>query len=143
MCSIRRFGGVVHIDEHDLVSQLPSVPSPVSHGRQSVRNLCSAFSYCLTILDTIYVWHGCGSTEIEREAAVRYSSRVGKEGSPAVQLYEGENDDDELFWMALGDDEYAKANYWQWRRQTSETDPQIWHVDAKANPPVSILRPSR
>lgn len=105
---------------------------------QSVKNLCSAFSYYLNILDTAYIWHGCGSTESERQAAVQYSSRIAKGGSPAIQLHEGEDDADDLFWMALGDDEYARADYWQWRRQISEADPRIWRVDAKANLPVSI-----
>lgn len=137
MYSIRKFGGVIYIDEHELVSIIPAVyVYNVSQPTQSITNLCSAFSYCLTILDTIYVWHGCGSTDAERRAATQYASRIGKEQSPAIQLLEGENDSDELFWMALGDEEFAKADYWQWRRTSPETDPRIWRVDVKANPPV-------
>ncbi|KAF9447197.1 hypothetical protein P691DRAFT_776317 [Macrolepiota fuliginosa MF-IS2] len=120
MYSIRKLGGVLYIDEHE----------------PSIKNLCSGFSYCLTILDAIYVWHGCGSTDEERQAAVQYASRIGNSGSSAIQLREGEDDDDELFWMALGDEEFARADYWQWRRQSSGIDPRVWRVDAKANPPV-------
>lgn len=102
--------------------------------------MCSAFSYCLNILDTVYIWHGCGSTEPERQAAVQYSSRITKGSSQAIQLHEGDDDADDLFWMALGDSEYARADYWQWRRQTAEVDPRIWRIDAGANLPVSILK---
>jgi hypothetical protein len=94
----------------------------------------------LTILDTVYLWHGCGSTDAERQAAVQYASRISKGETNAIQLYEGENDQDELFWMALGNDEFAKANYWQWRRQASDIDPRIWRVSAKANPPVCQIQ---
>lgn len=120
MYSVRNLAGVTFIDEHDL----------------SVKNLCSAFSYCLKILDTVYIWHGCGSTDAERQAAVKYASQISYGEANAIQLYESENDQDELFWMALGDDDFAKADYWQWRRQASDVDPRIWRVNVMADPPI-------
>ncbi|KXN85318.1 Gelsolin [Leucoagaricus sp. SymC.cos] len=120
MYSIRNLSGVTFIDEHDL----------------SVRNLCSAFSYCLTILDTVYVWHGCGSTGAERQAALKYASRISEAGTNVIHLNEGENDQDELFWMVLGEEEFARADYWQWRRRASDIDPRIWRVDARADSPI-------
>jgi hypothetical protein len=90
-------------------------------------------------LDTVYVWHGCGSTDAERQAAAEYAARISAGGANAIQLYEDKNDQDELFWMALGDDDFAKADYWQWRRQASDVDPRIWRVDARADPPVCFL----
>lgn len=109
---------------------------------QTVTNLCSAFSYCLTILDTLYVWYGCGSTPAERKAALLYGQALGN-GASVVELTEGENDDDEMFWMILGSDEYAKAHYWRWRATAGQPESRIWRVDAKGKPPVSytVLRP--
>lgn len=97
---------------------------------QNVRNLCSGFSYCLTILDTVYVWHGCGSTVLERKAAVKYAESLVRTSAPPVELLEGENDSDEMFWMILGDEQFAKADYWQWRKTSPIIDPSIWKVEA-------------
>lgn len=91
--------------------------------------MCSGFSYCLTILDTLYVWHGCGSKQEERDAALQYAQGLAAKGSTVVELLEGESDDDEMFWMMLGDNEYAKAEYWKWRRTASNPNPCIWRVD--------------
>lgn len=52
-------------------------------------------------------------------------------GSSVIELSEGEDDSDEMFWMILGDEEYAKADYWKWRRTASVQDPQAWRIDAK------------
>jgi hypothetical protein len=89
-------------------------------------------------LDNVYVWHGCGSSDAERQAAQQYASRLEKDESSVIQLHEGENDTEELFWMALGDDDFARADYWRWRRSSIITDPQIWRVDAKSAVPVSL-----
>lgn len=97
---------------------------------KNVSNLCSGFSYCLTILDTLYVWHGCGSKQQERDAAFKYAQNLAAKGSTVVNLVEGESDDDEMFWMMLGEDDYAKADYWKWRRTTPDVNPRAWQVNA-------------
>lgn len=40
-----------------------------------------------------------------------------------------------MFWMFLGDDGYARADYWKWKKQTAEmnekhADPRIWRIEA-------------
>ncbi|KAF9565525.1 hypothetical protein CPC08DRAFT_815295 [Agrocybe pediades] len=111
---IRSLHGCIIIDEHDL----------------SMKNLCSAFSYCFTLLGSIYIWHGCGSTDNEREAALKYVQTFSPDPITPIVLVEGEDDEDEMFWMMLGNEEYAKADYWRWRRTTIDTDPKIWRVEA-------------
>ena len=105
---------------------------------KNIQNLCSAFSYCFTILGSIYVWHGCGSLPAERKAALEYAQTLSPDPVSPIELVEGETDDDEMFWMILGDDDFAKADYWRWRHSSSETDPLIWRVDpGNASKPVS------
>ncbi|PBK91545.1 hypothetical protein ARMGADRAFT_1013942 [Armillaria gallica] len=108
---VRQIGDGIIIDELDL----------------SIRNLCSGFSYCVSILGTIYVWHGCGSLAKERQAAMRYAKTLG---SNVVELSNDEGDDDDMFWMILGEDDYAQADYWKWRSSASHIEPRIWHVNA-------------
>ncbi|KDR75771.1 hypothetical protein GALMADRAFT_226417 [Galerina marginata CBS 339.88] len=121
---IRSFRGVVVIDEHDL----------------NVKNLCSAFSYCVTILGSVYVWHGRGSTLEERKAALQYANTFSADAVTPLVLLEGEDDNDEMFWMILGDEDYARADYWQWRKASPVTDPSVWRVDAdNSNTPVSAV----
>ncbi|KAK0461206.1 uncharacterized protein EV420DRAFT_186624 [Desarmillaria tabescens] len=108
---VRQNGDGIIIDELDL----------------SIRNLCSGFSYCVSVLETIYVWHGCGSLARERQAAMQYANTLGLN---VVELSNGEGDDDDMFWMILGEDDYAQADYWKWRSSASHIDPRIWHVNA-------------
>ncbi|KIK67282.1 hypothetical protein GYMLUDRAFT_1019883 [Collybiopsis luxurians FD-317 M1] len=108
---IRRRKGVVFIDELEL----------------SVRNLCSGFSYCLSVLDTVYVWHGRGSVASEQRAALNYGRKLS--GNDVVELHEGQSEGDEMFWMILGEDAFANANYWQWRSLASDATPGVWVVD--------------
>ncbi|KAF9024846.1 hypothetical protein BDZ89DRAFT_1162052 [Hymenopellis radicata] len=109
---VRSKGGYITIDELDL----------------NIKNLCSGFSYCVSVLDTIYVWHGCGAVSKERKAAHRYARTLGQN---VVELAHGaSDDDDDMFWMVLGEDEYAQADYWRWRSMAPRTDPTVWHVDA-------------
>ncbi|TFK73967.1 hypothetical protein BDN72DRAFT_875452 [Pluteus cervinus] len=117
---IRSSKGVVFIDEIDL----------------SIHNLCSAFSYCISMLNTFYVWHGCGAVHAERRAAAQYAHFLkGRDDSGVVvELSEGENDDDDMFWMILGDDDIGRAEHWRWRRSASVGDPRIWRVDAARGP---------
>jgi len=96
---------------------------------KNVKNLCSGFSYCLTVLGNAYVWHGLGSLDSERSAAVQYAGKLGGE---ITELFQGNNDSDETFWMVLGDEDYATADYWKWRRSSSRTDPRIWRIDASS-----------
>jgi hypothetical protein len=92
----------------------------------------------LTILDRVYVWCGCGSPYRERNAALDYAQGLAAKGTIVVELTEGESDDDELFWMMLGDDEYARADYWKWRRSAGGSDPRIWRIDNE-NGSVTVL----
>ncbi|KAF8622712.1 hypothetical protein AX15_006803 [Amanita polypyramis BW_CC] len=117
---VRQNSGVIYIDELDL----------------SMKNLCSAFSYCLSILNTVYIWHGCGAIEAERQAALQYARDFLPESQGPVELDEGEGDDDEIFWMILGGQDYAKADYWKWRKESLLTDPIAWHVQAREVPPI-------
>ncbi|KJA28999.1 hypothetical protein HYPSUDRAFT_128486 [Hypholoma sublateritium FD-334 SS-4] len=111
---VRSLKGAIFIDELDL----------------NVKNLCSAFSYCLTILGSIYLWHGRGSTTEERTAARKYAESLSNDKSPPIELLEGESDDDEMFWMMLGDEDFARADYWKWRKIFSGIpDPMIWRVE--------------
>ncbi|KAI3618752.1 gelsolin repeat [Moniliophthora roreri] len=108
---VRSRNGLVFIDELDL----------------NIKNLCSGFSYCLTLLDTVYVWHGRGSTDLERRAALQYGRLLS---SNIVEFIQGINDEEEMFWMVLGEGEFAIADYWRWKRMSPEHDPRIWLVDA-------------
>ena len=55
-----------------------------------------------------------------------------------MELVERESDDDEMFWMLLGDaDGYADADYWKWRPKSVVRLPRIWRVDALRPPHVS------
>lgn len=98
----------------------------------SIRNLCSGYSYCVSILDQIYVWHGRGSTPKERNAARDYAQASAVKGTSITELREGDNDvNDEMFWMVLGDSgDYAKADYWRFRNASAPCDPRCWIVDA-------------
>lgn len=100
-----------------------------------VSNLCSAFSYCLTLLGTCYVWHGKGSLLGERQAALGYALSLAAESSP-LELVEEESDDNEMFWMMLGNADYARAEYWKWRPDSATVLPRIWRVDASSAPHV-------
>ncbi|KAF5317005.1 hypothetical protein D9611_003938 [Ephemerocybe angulata] len=112
---VRAVGDVIFIDELDL----------------NVKHLCSGFSYCLSILGTVYVWYGTGSLDKEREAALQYAGTICGE-SEIVELTQGENDDNEMFWMILGQEAFADADYWRWRRKaTFDVRPTVWRVDAK------------
>jgi hypothetical protein len=114
MHSIKSYNGFIFIEEHDL----------------NIANLCSGFSFCLTILDILYVWYGCGSRQPERAAALKYAQHLAAKGSTVVEMVEGETDNDEMFWTMLGSDDYAKADYWKWRRTTPNFDPRAWQIDA-------------
>lgn len=78
----------------------------------------------------MYVWHGCGSLPLERQAALDYARGLAADPGSVVELVEGESDEDEMFWMVLGDrEEYARADHWRWRAAAAKTDPRVWRVD--------------
>ncbi|KAI0051805.1 hypothetical protein FA95DRAFT_1675587 [Auriscalpium vulgare] len=107
----------------------------------SIAYLCSAYSYCLTLLGTTYVWHGRGSTTLERDAALTYAQALAGPVSEVRVLEEGQSEDDELFWMMLGDKEYAQADYWRWRPEAllEGHKTRVWHVDASnADEPIKL-----
>ncbi|KNZ72865.1 hypothetical protein J132_01857 [Termitomyces sp. J132] len=109
---VRSLDGVVYVDEKDL----------------SIKNLCSGYSYCISILDSVYVWYGRGSTSLEKKAALEYGHSLA--AAPPIELTEDNSKDDEIFRTILGEDEYANADYWKWRRNSSHIDPRIWRVRA-------------
>lgn len=98
----------------------------------NVKNLCSGFSYCVSALGTVYVWYGIGSLDIERKAALEYADRIRGEAR-VVEIWQGEEgDDDEMFWMLLGQEPFADADYWQWRRSAKcSVQPSIWRVGSQ------------
>ncbi|KAL5524000.1 hypothetical protein ACEPAG_8173 [Sanghuangporus baumii] len=110
---VRSSAGVILIDEVDL----------------NVRNLCSGFSYCISLLDTLWVWYGCGSILAERNAALRYAQTLcsGNDGKEVVEVEEG--NEDEMFWMFLGENGYASADYWKWRKNESAINVRFWRVN--------------
>ena len=79
----------------------------------------------------MYVWYGCGSSTPEQIAAVIYARGLAPKGIHVVELEEGKSDDLEIFWMMLGDDDYARADYWKWRRLAGGSNPRIWRIDCK------------
>ncbi|KZV63799.1 hypothetical protein PENSPDRAFT_691304 [Peniophora sp. CONT] len=112
--SLSHDGSIVIMDELDL----------------SVNNLCSGYSFCLTLLGSSYVWHGRGSRKEERAVARIYAKVLSSENNEVVELREGEDDDDELFWMMLGEKEYARAEYWRWRSDCEgDVGAKGWRVD--------------
>lgn len=131
MHSVRCSNGLIFIEEHDLVSpRIFHINWQSLTMYQSIKNLCSGYSYCLTILDTLYIWHGRGSTGRERSAAMKYAQGLASQGSNIVELIQGETDEDEMFWMMVGDDDFANADYWRWRQNHQSPDPRIWRCDA-------------
>ena len=65
--------------------------------KQQLSNLCSGFSYVLTILGSIYVWHGRGSIDSEKTGAIKYAKSMMTPELTLTELHEGE--EDEMFWM--------------------------------------------
>jgi hypothetical protein len=104
---------------------------------QMSRNICSAFSYCLAILDALVVWYGRGSTDAERRSAIAYTKSITVEGVTPVELEEGV--EDERFWMMLDEGEYANADFWKFRAQSPIIAPRLWSISDNALQPVIPL----
>ncbi|KAL0575053.1 hypothetical protein V5O48_006898 [Marasmius crinis-equi] len=121
MHKVRSKKGYIFVDELDI----------------NIKNLCSGFSYCVSLLDTVYVWHGCGSTDAERSAALQYGRKLS---SNIVELSQGVNDQEEMFWMVFGDDPFACADYWRWKRESTDTETHIWRIDTSdSKAPVTAV----
>ncbi len=101
--------------------------------------MCSGYSYCTSILETFYVWHGRGSSEAEQRAALSYAKQLAPAEENIVELTEDESQEEEMFWMMLGDGDYANADYWKWRSNALFLDPRIWVVDVSQGDAVSLL----
>lgn len=100
---------------------------------QGIKNLCSGFSYCLSLLETFYVWHGRGSRTEERQAALKYAQSLSSSPDSVIELVEGQSDQDEMFWLILGEGDYAKADYWQWRSSSELLSPRVWQVNSSVD----------
>lgn len=98
------------------------------------RNICSAFSYCLAILDALFVWYGRGSTEAERQAALTYATSIKAEGVSPVEVEEGA--EDEMFWMMFDEGGYANADFWKFRAQSPIVSSRLWAISDGALQPV-------
>ena len=81
-----------------------------------MRNLCSGYSYCISVLDTLWAWHGRGSSAAQRQSAKSYAAKLSPPGAKNIVEVEEGNEDD-MFWMFLGEPRYAMADYWKWRKQ--------------------------
>jgi hypothetical protein len=103
---------------------------------QNITNLCSAYSYCISVLDALYVWHGRGSLEVERKHAVDYANSMVTESMKVQELTQGE--EDEMFWMVLGEEGYADADFWRFRPRFENRDPKWYRVSATDKTPVSL-----
>jgi hypothetical protein len=62
-----------------------------------------------------------------------YAADLSTSGNIA-ELFEGVDDDDEMFWMILGSDDYAKADHWRWRSNTTASEPKLWRYDSSLAP---------
>jgi len=69
---------------------------------------------------------------------LEYAHTFVPEGQSPVQLYEGESDNDEIFWIMLGGEDYAKADYWKWRKEAPTTDPIVWRVQTETDAVVRL-----
>ncbi|KLO19554.1 hypothetical protein SCHPADRAFT_935342 [Schizopora paradoxa] len=83
----------------------------------SVSNLCSGFSFCISVLDSLWVWHGRGASQPERSAALAYAKSLNSGTEKKIEEV-NEGEEDEMFWMFLGEDDYANADYWKWKAQS-------------------------
>jgi hypothetical protein len=128
---VRSVNGVLFIDELELVSvphPLPTRFRTLISTFQGIRNLCSGYSYCLSLLETFYVWHGYASITEERKAALQYAQSLAPSPESIVELVEGESDQDEMFWLILGEGDYARADYWRWKSSAPTLNPRAWRV---------------
>ncbi|CAE6417133.1 unnamed protein product [Rhizoctonia solani] len=106
-------------------------------------NLCSAYSYCITVLDAVYVWHGRGTTQPEREVAAAYGRMIAGPEKEIEEYDEGK--EDPMFFVLLGDDAWANADYWKYRAPLGKVAyrPRMFLINARdKKQPVSCHIPS-
>ena len=72
----------------------------------------------------------------ERNAARMYSRTLG---SNMTEISEGEEGQAGMFWMVLGEGDYANADYWRWRPGSKDAEASAWHVTSKNGIPQVIL----
>lgn len=77
-------------------------------------------------MNTIYVWHGRGALAAERSHALAYSALLAGDSLTVMQFDEG--NEDIVFWMCLGEDEWANASYWSERSAVEELQGSIRRV---------------
>ncbi|KAF8507458.1 hypothetical protein BU17DRAFT_57402 [Hysterangium stoloniferum] len=122
MHRVHRIGDSIFVDEVDL----------------GIWNLCSAYSYVVSILDALYVWHGRGSSEDERHVALAYAQSLSSTAQNVVEFEEGT--EDEMFWLMLGEDGYANADHWKFRKELDRLGARLYAIDAsKTKAPVQVL----
>lgn len=92
------------------------------------------------MLENLWVWYGCGSSQSERSTALQYAQSLIREtvesetdgvvSKTIVEVEEGKEDD--IFWLLLGEDSYAKSSYWKWRKteRGGASDPRTFIVDS-------------
>ncbi|KAF8586696.1 hypothetical protein K439DRAFT_1659511 [Ramaria rubella] len=103
----------------------------------NISNLCSAFSFCLSVLDTLYVWHGRGATEDERRVASAYGESLTT--SKDIMEFE-EGAEDEMFWMVLGNNSFANADHWKFRPQLNKPGTRLYAIDSsRTKTPVQLI----
>lgn len=98
------------------------------------RNISSAFTYCLAVLDALIIWRGRGSTKAEQDAALEYAKLIATEGVAPVEMEEGVEDD--MFWAMLDEDEYASADFWRFKPQSQIIAPRLWAVSDGTIQPI-------
>lgn len=139
MLVVRSQNSMIFIDEIELVGTMHHYGEhSCSCDFQGSHNLCSGSSYCISILETFYVWYGSGSIQTEREAARNYALKLSHSPETVIELSEGENDDDEMFWLMLGEHEYARAEHWRWRKLLPDPDCRIFKLEDRTQPAVSL-----
>lgn len=83
----------------------------------------------------LYVWNGRGSSEDERQVAQTYAATLSQTSLQIVEFEEGS--EDEIFWMILGQADYASAHHWKFRDVLDRLGARIYAVDSsKARTPV-------
>jgi hypothetical protein len=68
--------------------------------------------------------------------ALKYAESL-KTSTPPDELEEGA-DDNELFWVILGTEEYANADHWRWRPSATLSSPRIWKIEVRSSGTVGI-----
>ena len=73
--------------------------------------LCSGYSYIASVFEDLFVWHGVGSTQRERNAAVHFAMELAQDSDSGTrdvsEVEEGHESD--LFKDILGEGDYASA----------------------------------